>query len=60
MWGGLGKHTDLFTCIQTQVIRLLFGSANPRLCVDEWGGRELVKLCTCVCISKGVDRGGGG
>ena len=22
-------------------------------------GRELVKLCTCVCISKGVDRGGG-
>ena len=38
MWGGLGKHTDFFTCIQTQVIRLLFGSANPRLCVDEWGG----------------------
>ena len=22
------------------------------------GGRELVKLCNCVCISKGVDRGG--
>ena len=47
MWGGLGKHTDLFTCIQTQVIRLLFGSANPRLCVDEWtsgggGGGERI------------------
>ena len=66
MWGGLGKHTDLFTCIQTQVIRLLFGSANLDLCVDEWrgggggGGRELVKLCTCACISKDVDKGGGG
>ena len=59
MWGGLGKHTDLFTCIQTQVIRLLFGSANLHLCadesvwmslcVDEWrGGRELNFALVCV------------
>ena len=52
MWGGLGKHTDLFTCIQTQVIRLLFGSANPRRCVDEWrgGGGENWLNFTLVCV----------
>ena len=49
MWGGLGKHTDLFTCIQTQVIRLLFGSANPCLCVDEWGGENWLNFAL-VCV----------